>query len=69
MGQTPVMDGIGAMTDDERERYEERAAIAEFDNGWPRPIAEAEARRSIGQRRWLLEQHRAAESRSRRPRP
>lgn len=47
------MDGIGFMSDDEREMFEERAAIVEFDSGWPRPIAEAEARRMVGARRWL----------------
>ena len=44
----PPMDGVGPMTETEREWFEERAAIAEFDAGWPRPIAEAEARRIIG---------------------
>ncbi len=48
------MDGIGPMTDDERELFEERAAIAEFEAGWPRPIAEAEARRAVGVKRWFL---------------
>ncbi len=47
------MDGIGHMTENEQEWFEERAAIAEFDCGWPRPIAEAEARRMIGARRWV----------------
>jgi len=47
------MDGIGLMTDDEREMFEERAAIVEYDSGWPRPIAEAEARRALGARRWI----------------
>jgi hypothetical protein len=47
------MDGIGHMTENEQEWFEERAAIAEFDGGWPRPIAEAEARRMIGAWRWL----------------
>lgn len=37
----------------EHEAFEERAAIVEFDGGWPRPIAEAEARRMIGMQRWL----------------
>ena len=46
------MDGIGTMTELERETFEERAAIVEFDAGWPRPIAEAEARRLIGASRW-----------------
>jgi len=46
------MDGVGAMTEIEKENFEERAAIVEFDAGWPRPIAEAEARRLIGATRW-----------------
>jgi len=49
------MDGVGAMTEDEHELFEERAAIVEFDTGWPRPIAEAEARRAVGARRSLVE--------------
>jgi len=53
------MDGIGLMTDDERELFEERAAIVEFDSGWPRPIAEAEARRAVGARRWIEGGHAA----------
>lgn len=47
------MDGIGPMSDDEREMFEERAAIVEFECAWPRPIAEAEARRAVGAHRWL----------------
>jgi hypothetical protein len=47
------MDGIGRMRPGEHEAFEERAAIVEFDGGWPRPIAEAEARRMIGMQRWL----------------
>lgn len=46
------MDGIGRMRPDEHEAFEERAAIVEFDGGWPRPMAEAEARRMIGMCRW-----------------
>ncbi len=37
---------------DESEFFEERAAIGEFDGGWPRPIAESEARRALDYRRW-----------------
>lgn len=47
--------GIGDLTDDQRERYEERAAIIEFDGGRPRHEAErmalldvADCRRSNG---------------------
>jgi hypothetical protein len=47
------VDGVGRMRFDEHEAFEERAAIVEFDGGWPRPIAEAEARRMIGMQRWL----------------
>jgi len=48
-----VMDGVGTMTETETERFEERAAIVEFEAGWPRPVAEAEARRIIGAWRWF----------------
>lgn len=41
------------MTAAELENFEERAAIVEFDHGWPRPVAEAEARRSVMQARWF----------------
>jgi len=47
------MDGVGPMTETETERFEERAAIVEFEAGWPRPVAEAEARRIIGAWRWF----------------
>ena len=36
------------MTDDDREAYEERAAILEFDAGMSRDEAEKEAMRQIG---------------------
>ena len=36
----------------EREHLDERAAILEFDAGWPRVIAESEAGRSVAQMRW-----------------
>jgi len=51
---TAVMDGIGRMTENEREQFEERAAIVEFEGGWPRAIAEAEAKRILGRCRWHL---------------
>jgi hypothetical protein len=35
-----------------RELFEERAAILEYDAGWPRPIAESEAFRHIVHLRW-----------------
>lgn len=34
------------------EHLAERAAILEFEAGWPRAIAESEARRWAAQRRW-----------------
>ncbi len=37
----------------EREQLDERAAILEFDAGWPRVIAECEAGRAIARQRWL----------------
>lgn len=40
----------------EREHLDERAAILEFDAGWPRVIAESEARRAIARQRWLQNQ-------------
>ncbi len=40
----------------EREQLDERAAILEFDAGWPRVIAESEAGRAIAQQRWLRDQ-------------
>jgi hypothetical protein len=36
----------------ERERLDERAAILEFDAGWPRVIAESEAGRCLAHARW-----------------
>jgi hypothetical protein len=36
------------MTDDDREAYEERAAILEFDAGMSRDEAEKEAMRQVG---------------------
>jgi hypothetical protein len=36
------------MTDDDREAYEERAAILEFDAGMSRQEAEQEAMRQVG---------------------
>ena len=41
------------MTDDEREAWEERAAIVEYEAGWP--IAESEAHRAIAEARWHRE--------------
>jgi hypothetical protein len=32
---------------------DERAAILEFEAGWPRAIAESEARRWAAQQRWI----------------
>lgn len=46
------MESLGELTDDEREAFEEHAAIAEYDGGLPRLIAEAEGRRMLGQIRW-----------------
>ena len=40
-------------SEDEREFFEERAAIGEYEGGCPRPIAEAEASRALEHRRWL----------------
>lgn len=40
----------------EREHLDERAAILEFDAGWPRVIAESEASRAIARQRWLQDQ-------------
>lgn len=40
----------------EKERMDERAAILEFDAGWPRVIAESEARRSLAHERWISDQ-------------
>lgn len=37
------------------EQLAERAAILEFDAGWPRAIAESEARRWAAQRQWMQE--------------
>jgi len=42
------------LCDDEREFFEERAAIGEYEGCWPRPIAEAEATRALEHRRWQL---------------
>lgn len=36
----------------EQERLEERAAILEYEAGWPRVIAESEARRALAHDRW-----------------
>ena len=40
----------------ETECMDERAAILEFDAGWPRVIAEAEARRSLAHAYWIRNQ-------------
>ena len=45
------MESLGLLTTAEREDFEERAAIVEYLAGWPRPIAEAEARRALGESR------------------
>lgn len=37
----------------QREHMDERAAILEFEAGWPRAIAESEARRWAAQQRWI----------------
>ena len=42
------------------EVFEERAAILEFEAGWPRAIAESEARRMVTRLAWLAGQRRAA---------
>ncbi|MEJ2523488.1 MAG: hypothetical protein P8080_11550 [Gammaproteobacteria bacterium] len=39
--------------DEMTEIYEERAAILEHEAGWPRAIAESEARRLVTHLRWL----------------
>jgi hypothetical protein len=44
------------LTINEREHLDERAAILEFDAGWPRVIAESEAGRAIARQRWLQDQ-------------
>ena len=43
-----------------KELFEERAAILEFEAGWPRAIAESEARRMVTRLAWLAGQRRAA---------
>ena len=48
------MESLGYLTAAEEEHFEERAAIVEHLAGWPRPMAEAEARRALGERRWRL---------------
>ena len=47
------MESLGYLTAAEEEHFEE-AAIVEHLAGWPRPMAEAEARRALGERRWRL---------------
>ena len=42
------------------ELFEERAAILEFEAGWPRAIAESEARRFVTRQAWLEGERRAA---------
>lgn len=39
--------------DELKEIYEERAAILEHEAGWPRAVAESEARRLVTHLRWL----------------
>ena len=51
-GYPEVMYGLGKLDPAEREAFEERAAIAEFDGGMSRPVAECEATRMIGEMRW-----------------
>lgn len=46
------MHGLGTLSPAEREAFEERAAIAEFEGGMSRPVAECEATRMIGEMRW-----------------
>jgi hypothetical protein len=36
----------------DRELFEERAAVLEYDAGWPRPIAESEATRHVCRSLW-----------------
>ncbi len=50
------MESLGDLSELEQELFEERAAIAEYDARMPRPIAEAEARRAVGQLRWQRSQ-------------
>lgn len=40
----------------EKERMDERAAILEFEAGWPRVIAESEARRCLAHEYWVRDQ-------------
>lgn len=42
---------LQSLTDDEREEFEERSAILEFDAGMPRQIAESQAMRIIERKR------------------
>ncbi len=53
-GYLSAMESLGQLTAAEQEHFEERAAIVEYLTGWPRPMAEAEARRALGERRWWL---------------
>jgi hypothetical protein len=55
------MESLGYLTAAEEEHFEERAAIVEYLTGWPRPMAEAEARRALGERRWWVSMNRAPE--------
>ncbi len=52
VSQTTRMHGLGNLSPAEREAYEERAAIAEYDGGMARPVAEREATRMIAEIRW-----------------
>lgn len=42
---------LQSLTEDEREEFEERAAILEYDAGRPRQIAEAQAMRIVERKR------------------
>ena len=42
------------------EMFEERAAILEYEAGWPRAIAESEARRFVTRLAWMRGERRAA---------
>ena len=53
------MHGLGTLDPAEQEAFEERAAIAEFDGGMSRPVAECEATRMIGEMRWWRHQGKA----------
>lgn len=44
------------LSTDDTEHMDERAAILEFEAGWPRVIAESEARRWLAHKYWIRNQ-------------